>query len=280
MKTLFLTGLFAFLAIGAYAQYGTVHKDKDEAGISFGLSNYQGELTENPVNYESSEGFVGLFYRHNFIKQISIRLGGDFGAISGDDKRATVGWRKNRNLNFYTNIEDFYLVPEWNIFTREFERRKQFTIYIFGGIGVFHFDPKGYYQGQYYDLPSMSTEGEGLPEYPWRRPYKLTQFYVPFGAGMSCSLSQTWKLGLEVRCNKTYTDYLDDVSTTYVNSEYLVSAKGPLAAALADRTGEVKKGYKNEPGALRGSDKSYDWFFFTGITLSHSFAPKGKCYKF
>jgi hypothetical protein len=281
MKTFFLTAIsVVLLYTGASAQYSVVHKDKNEIGISAGFSNYQGDLTENFVNYESTEGFAGIFYRHNFIKQLSLRIGGDFGAVSADDKRATAGWRKNRNLNFYSNIEDFYMVPEWNILTKEFDRRKQFTLYVFGGIGVFHFNPQGYYKGQYYDLAPLSTEGEGLPEYSWQHPYKLTQFYVPFGMGMSCSISQTWKIGLEVRCNKTYTDYLDDVSTTYVNSEYLTAAKGPLAAALADRTGEVKKGKVNEPGSARGNDKTYDWYFFTGITLSHSFSAKGMCYKF
>lgn len=282
MKKRMITGLFiALFAYGASAQRsGGVHKDKNEVGLSIGISNYQGDLSENFINYERNEGFIGAFYRRNFNKQISLRVGADYGAVSDDDKLATVGWRKNRNLNFYTNIEDFYVVPEWNILTKEFARRKQFIIYIFGGVGVFHFNPQAYYQGQYVYLAPLSTEGEGLQQYPERKNYPLTEFYAPFGIGFSCSLSQTWKIGLETRWNKTYTDYLDDVSTTYINTDYLLSQKGPLAAALADRSHEVKKNFINQPGTPRGSDKSYDWYFFTGITVSHSFAPHGKCYKF
>ncbi len=68
---------------------------------------------------------------------------------------------------------------------------------------------------------------------------------------------------------KLFTDYLDDVSTTYVDEGTLAAAKGPTAVRFSYRGGELKNGEPAYPvaGTIRGGAKSKDWYYFQGITL-------------
>lgn len=77
-------------------------------------------------------------------------------------------------------------------------------------------------------------------------------------------------LGYEIGLRKIFTDYLDDVSSTYVNPIDLATARGFKAVEMSYRGGEVKNGSPFYPteGSLRGSIKQKDWYYFHGITLS------------
>ena len=68
---------------------------------------------------------------------------------------------------------------------------------------------------------------------------------------------------------KTFTDYLDDVSSTYVDKAVLAAAKGATAAEMAYRGGELKNGpaYPAD-GTIRGGSKFKDWYYFSGVTIS------------
>ena len=75
---------------------------------------------------------------------------------------------------------------------------------------------------------------------------------------------QNVSLTAEYGFRKTWTDYLDDVSTTYVGSEVLLAGvqDGVLAAALADRS-EVP----NAVGIKRGDDSLDDWYSYFNLSL-------------
>ena len=79
-------------------------------------------------------------------------------------------------------------------------------------------------------------------------------------------------LSAEYGFRKTWTDYIDDVSTTYVGSA-LLSAEvenGGLAGIMADRSGEVEEGYVNAAGIKRGDDSLNDWYSFFTIRVGFS----------
>ncbi len=84
----------------------------------------------------------------------------------------------------------------------------------------------------------MSTEGEGLVEYPDRKPYNLFQFSIPFGGGIKFRVSDHIVVAYEIGMRKTFTDYLDDVSTRYVDQAILLNERGPGAVAMAFRGDE------------------------------------------
>ncbi len=64
---------------------------------------------------------------------------------------------------------------------------------------------------------------------------------------------------------KTYTDYLDDVSTTYADKAIL-SENGVLAVILSDRSPGASN--DNFIGKQRGNSRDTDKYMFAGITLS------------
>jgi hypothetical protein len=93
---------------------------------------------------------------------------------------------------------------------------------------------------------------------------------MPLGGGVKFRITETTVLGFEIGMRKLFTDYLDDVSTTYVDPLALALARGPKAVEMSYRGGEVKNGDPTYPteGSLRGGEKFKDWYYFTGVTLS------------
>ncbi|MEP7110244.1 MAG: hypothetical protein ABI760_19770, partial [Ferruginibacter sp.] len=107
-------------------------------------------------------------------------------------------------------------------------------------------------------------EGQGLAQYPDRKMYSLTQFCIPFGGGWKWKFKEGYEIIYEVGVRYLLTDYLDDVSTTYVNPELLQVERGRIAAELAYR-------YNNNPASIegrkRGNPKVKDWYYMTGFKL-------------
>jgi len=277
-----LVGFLANIASGQNA-YKMPKKDKFEFGIFVGASNYEGDLEENAVNLPCTQLGVGGFVRYNLTNNLSLRFGMDYGNINDADSLATSYWRRKRNLSFRSTIIDGYLGLEyyfanWAVGSA---RKTYISPFLFGGIGAFNFNPQAYYQGVWYDLQPLGTEGQGTLAYPDRQPYALTQIYIPFGGGLRVNLGPTWFLSLECRASKTFTDYLDDVSLTYASPEVLLAQHGYLAVALANRSEENGKIYPDQTGNHRGGYTiTTDWYFFTGITISHTFKSKSPCYSF
>ena len=108
--------------------------------------------------------------------------------------------------------------------------------------------------------------------------YNLSDFAIPFGIGVKYALTDKINLGLELGARWTMTDYLDDVSGTYVTYPDLLANNGELAAALGNRTGELME--NNEPvvvetGTQRGDLKDQDWYFILGLTVTYNFMDNG-----
>ena len=61
------------------------------------------------------------------------------------------------------------------------------------------------------------------------------------GVGVKYFLSETVNLGLEIIHRKTFTDYIDDVSTTYIDPAffyaYLPLPQAQLAERMANKSG-------------------------------------------
>ena len=79
----------------------------------------------------------------------------------------------------------------------------------------------------------MHTEGQGFPQYPDRKDYKLTQMEVPMGFGFKFYVKENMFIGLEILHRKLFTDYVDDVSTNYIDPIYFNKYLSPDNAAMA-----------------------------------------------
>jgi hypothetical protein len=228
-----------------------------------GFSNYQGDLQDKRFTLDQSHPAFGVGFLYEITERIYARANVTFGKISGDDKNNS----RNalRNLNFSSKLTDIHLGLEYSILD---PYEHSLAPYIFAGISRYSFNPYTTDTfGRKVFLAPLSTEGQGF--YQGRKKYKLAQFSIPFGAGVKFSFSENVRLAFEVGLRKTNTDYLDDVSTTYIDQSILLANRGQQAVELAYRGDELKTGLTYPAdGSQRGSAKSKDWYYFSGVTLS------------
>jgi hypothetical protein len=227
--------------------------------------------------------------KYNANAFIGVKLGMAYGRISGNDENSSRDYANLRNLSFTSDIIEGHLLVEWMILGLQPRMlKKRFSPYIASGVSIYRHNPKAFYQGQWYDLQPLGTEGQGTSAYPEREPYKLRQFAIPIIGGVKFALKERWSLGVEIGFRKTFTDYLDDVSTTYVDKDILIADNGILSYQLSNRTGEFLNG---EPldwddKIVRGDPSDKDWYIIGGVTVSYNFIPpprgaeRIKCAKF
>ena len=240
-----------------------------EVRLMVGGMNYLGDLNnQSALTMPGLAGGVGWHYR--FDNRWALRVEAAYGSVECEKDYIVL-----RNLSFKSDILELAALAEFNFAPYgPGATEKKWTTYLFGGLAVFHYNPMTSYalaEGgvQWAELQPLCTEGQGSAAYPDRRPYTLTQLCFPFGVGVKFWLGKSFSLSAEYGFRKTWTDYLDDVSTTYVGSEVLLanSEDGVLAAMLADRSGEVVEGYVNAPGIKRGDDSLDDWYAYFHISL-------------
>ena len=244
-----------------------------EVGLMGGISNYQGDLAPGSLraSFGNTHAAFGGFLRYNINNYFAVKLSANFGKISGDDADSDDNGRKARNLSFKSNIMEFGLNIEYNILGYQpYNLERVFSPYLFAGIALFNFNPKAKLDDKWYELQALGTEGQGLPEYPEKKVYKLTEFSIPVGIGLKYALNDTWNIGLEFGVRKTFTDYLDDVSGTYPDAGILLETKGETASALSNRSEIIKNA-----GDIRGDAGDDDWYFIGGLTISYNFIDNG-----
>ncbi len=256
-----------FLICSSFFLVQTSHAQKFGIDLFAGSSNYQGDLQDKSFTFNQAHFAGGIGFHYDLSPHLSIRTGVVFGKVSANDK---YGKNVERNLNFTSGLTEgnlglqYYITPLAD---------HALTPYVFAGVAIYHFNPYTYdTSGSKVYLKPLSTEGEGFVA--GRNNYNLTQFAVPIGAGVKLSLTDKINVGLEVGIRKLFTDYLDDVSTTYVDQSLLLVNRGAKAVELAYRGGELKNGSLQYPaaGVQRGSAKNKDLYYFTGLTLSFNLA--------
>jgi hypothetical protein len=234
-----------------------------------GFSNYSGDLQSKRFTLDQSYGAYGAGVQYDLTTHFSLLSGINFGHVGAADKFNKPDLQA-RNLSFQTKILEWNVMGEYNLFDLNEHR---FTPYGFAGLAVYHFNPYAYDTlGNKVYLRPLSTEGEGLPQYPGNKEYRLTQLAIPFGLGIKLRVTSNVTLAYEVAFRKLFTDYLDDVSNRYVSEATLLADKGPLAVEMAYRGNELKNAAPYPAaGTLRGNSKYDDWYYFSGISVSISF---------
>jgi hypothetical protein len=309
LRVLALGATLLVVALPANAQVKRFRGKPIEVGLTLGGANYMGDLTPL-VAWNETKPMGGIICRFNYDDFITLRGNAVFGQISGDDKNySDIAERYKRNLNFTSNVLEFSGTVEWNLLGfEETQRSNPGTPFLFAGIGVFKFNPKtqfnylpdvhtpanyngadlSVYDGKWIELQPMATEGQETTKYNDRRRYSLTQVSIPIGVGYKKQFSEVWAWGLELGVRKTFTDYLDDVSMTYVDPQITGGSNTGLSAALADRTPELRdpslvNDYGNEErlGAARGNEATKDWYLFLNFTLTRKITGgKTTCFQF
>jgi len=277
------------------------HKARVEVGFNVGPSFFLGDLGGNAgkgkrfvkdLNIQLTQivkgGFIAI-YPSNWL---AFRLTAQVGSLKADDNAiGTKGtdelWRKQRNLDFRTTLKEAYVVTEFyplNLLTNLIDYEARLQPYGTIGVGVFHFNPQGSLTSSngtktWYDLKPLRTEGEGMAEYPDRKEYALTQVNIPMGAGLKIIISERINTSFEVIWRKSFTDYIDDVSTNYIDPDlfdkYLTPQNAAIARKISDKTyGIITPGLNRyAPGTQRGNPKQNDSYVSTLLKIGIRLGP-------
>ena len=245
-----------------------------EVGIFFGIAHYQGDLQRSHLEVLEAHHGNGIFARYNFSNRFAIK--GHFyqGTLTGSDENyPDIEGIRARNLSFRTPIRELGVQAELTTLNfgetkKHWQKNKvgyRASTYLFAGIAGFYFNPMAYYQGNWYDLRPLGTEGQGLPGKPSK--YSQVQLALPIGFGGKFYLTHWSSVGFEIGFRKTFTDYIDDVSSTYPDLA-LLAERNPMAAILSYRTPEYNPAAANiDPsGKDRGSTEWKDSYIFAGVT--------------
>lgn len=257
-----------------------------EIGMLLGTSHYIGDLSDEKLNFSNTYFAASLFGRYNFSNKVAIKGMVAYGRISGDDKQSSRVLSNLRNLNFYTDIYEFSLHFEYNLLKNDLRNlhSRPFIPYIFGGVGVFKFNPKTELAGTIYELQPLKTEGQGSTVYNDKKQYNLTEIAFPFGIGFRTRISDAFYVGFETGVRFTTTNYLDDVGGNYADNNIVRANSGEIGALLADRSWEVNGVGINGPRSfpddedLRSDKKTFqnDLYIITGVTLTYIIRSKGQ----
>ena len=244
-----------------------------EIGIMGGGSYYLGDINSKHFDYMMPSG--GIVIRKNIDRRVVIKSELVLGNIRADDARNRNDTMKlNRNLHFRSPIYELSGQVEFNFLPYETGNSLYpFTPFIFVGVSLFRFNPKAEANnGEWVELQPLGTEGQGTTSFQDRKKYALTQFSIPMGGGFKIAINKTFNIILEYGIRKTFTDYLDDVSTSYIGGNLIDMS--PLGIEMSDKSlnGPQAKDFQ------RGDSKDKDWYAFTGITLSFKIlSEKERC---
>ena len=276
--TILFTGLIPG-AVQAQSIYAV--QQEGEFGIALGAGHYFGDLnTKAQLNRAKLAG--SLFFRKNFGNYVALRIGASYARLGYSDVHNKHNeYMYRRNLSFNTNVWELALQGDFNFFRfMPGEPGFEFTPYITLGAGVFSYDPYAYLRGEKIFLRPLGTEGQGI--LPDRKQYSSMAISIPFGAGVKYALNERTNIGFEILHRFTNTDYLDDVSTTYVDpSIFPTNPDGSpsTAALLHDRSYELGEPI-GIPGRQRGNSKQKDQFvtamFFVTFNLQSYKCPSAK----
>ncbi len=240
-----------------------------QIGAWLGAANYQGDLVSGYLVLQETKPAFGIYGQIPVIGPIDIRASLSSAWVGGNDKYSDDPLKLKRNLSFRSNI----IEASGQLVLRLKKADAAWVPYLYGGAAIIRFNPKAKYEGQWHALRPLGTEGQGLTnENPL---YNLSDIAIPFGGGIQLKWRDNWYIGIELGYRKTFTDYLDDVSTVYHSHQDLLEKRGELAAALADRSIE----YTNDAEELflagneRGNAEYGDNYLQGGITLSRLLQP-------
>ena len=278
----------------AMAQYNL------DYGGAAGVSNYLGEMGGtkkegkgtprknfvSDMRLDQTKFAVGGWVRYKVHPLISAKANLNFVRIGASDSTSDYINRRVRNLHFRNDIYELTLQLEYNFYTvHNISPRGRMVIdfasYAFIGGGAFYHNPKALYDNKWVALQPLGTEGQGDGG-----KYKRFQANLIGGLGFYYTFKRKWRVGWEFGVRKTFTDYLDDVSTIYVDPSTLIdgTVQGDMAADLSNQTkfqlatdnGLVSAG---NIGGIRGNPEKKDWYMSTVLTVGYVVRGKGSFYK-
>jgi hypothetical protein len=326
MQKIFSTLVFlAGLSIAGQAQNGYKPAYPFEVGVQLGTAMFLGDLGGQSgigrpflrdSDFKAIRPNFGIYGRWNPSPYFSARLDLGFLMLKGDDNLASDGtrggfsgtdpntgggddawFRYYRQLNFRSRVFEGSISAEIIPYNFElgggYQSYSVLSPYGFIGIGIFNFRPQGNTpDGAWVDLKPLKTEGQGFV--PGRLDYKLTQLNIPLGLGLKWSYNDQWAMCVEVNHRLTFTDYIDDLSTDYIDPKLFIDNmpvdQARLAIAMSRRSIEIDPGSTvtyngvtfntggvnarvSNPSEQRGDPKDNDSYYTITLRFSYFIDP-------
>ncbi len=272
-----------------------------EVGASIGVMNAltdvggrkgRGTRGVKDYNIKNSHPSGSIYVAAGYLNSLIIRVEGTFGQVSAYDsilenvKKSNAVGRYSRNLHFRSYIAEVALLAEFYPTSilglyNENSFFASLSPYFMAGLAYYHFNPQASLNSKWIDLQPLHTEGQGFEEYPTRKNYKLYQFNFPVGVGFRYELTSNLNFRLEGIFRISNTDYLDDVSTRYIDpalfSKYLTGENLTNAVILNNRVrpGTPPEQTTAQPGGIRGHSNNNDHYFTASLKLGYVFGKNG-----
>lgn len=304
MKKHIILALLAIILLPSFADAQRWKRYRRQFIFGVGVTNFLGDLGGSnkigrdfiyDLDLPATRPSLMVGYRYQLNSFFFVRGNMQWGILRGDDSNTEERFRNPRNLSFRSGfleanvMGEFYLLQNArsNLYNLRGVRGRsslQMDIYIFGGIGFMYFNPKAEYQGQWVALQPLGTEGQGLEGQPDK--YNRTTFTIPYGIGVGKSIDRYWAINVELTMRFAFTDYIDDVSTTYYGKQNLLDdqvAQGisiddaRRASELSDRNLYEESGLLVNPdltGEQRGDPSDNDHYMTGMITIARKIVKR------
>jgi hypothetical protein len=260
-RSLFIL-VFAVVANWADAQsFYSLRKDRSLiATLGTGTANYFGDLV-NPGTLGKIRYNIVAGVEYYFHPRISARAELAYFRLSGNDALANDD-RIERNLSFFSNNIELSTTATINLFEngQRYYQRPSINIYGFTGLGLLYTNPRATRQnGENVSLRPLMTENVE---------YSRLQPVIPYGIGIKIAPHPLYNIVLEAGYRLTFTDYLDDVSSSrYVDPSLLMS---DLSREMADRRRERDPDYPIAPGVgRRGNPDNNDGYLLLNFKIQY-----------
>lgn len=220
-----------------------------------GTATYFGELS-NPGTVINLQPNLNVGLQTYLNPRVSVRGELNWFVLHGDDKLANDAARQSRALSFRSNCFELSAIGEISLFANgnRYYRRPTINFYGFAGIGLLYFNPVADYNGKAYSLAPLHTEGVN---------YSRVTPVIPMGLGGRLKLTPNLNLVVEGGFRKTFTDYLDDVSTRYTAPD----ASDPVRAYFQNPGAGVTNNFTT--GTRRGNPKTMDSYFLLNAKIEY-----------
>jgi hypothetical protein len=261
-----VVGFLALPLAGSAQSFYALRRDRNFlVSVGSGTANYYGEMV-NPGEFGTLRPNVAVGAEYYLSNRISARAELTWFQLSGNDADADDD-RVERNLSFRANCLELSALGAINLTPMglRFYQRSALNFHAFAGIGLLYFNPKAKYQGEWHALQPLETEN---------KKYSRFQPVIPAGIGARIKLDPFFNILIEGGYRFTFTDYLDDASSTRYVDVDLLNNQSNLARALSDRRVEIdtQPSRPTEVGK-RGNPDENDGYFIANITLQY-YIPK------
>lgn len=273
VRTLVLICILFISSTKSYSQSITTGNGKIEIGVGLGplfflgdLGGGHGEGTRfiKDVNMPVTNLAKGIYANIYPMEWLGFRVAVNQGRLEGydsliKDKGDAEQYRKIRNLQFRSPLLEAYAAIEFypTVFFERYDGLQgKLRPYGVAGAGIFRFKPQGKYYApdgtsQWVDLQPLRLEGQGMAEYPNRKEYSLTSLEIPLGVGFKYYIRDNMYVGFEIMHRKSFTDYVDDVSTTYIDNNLFGNYLSPQQAQMANQLYYREYFVPNQPNLNR-----------------------------